>query len=203
MPCNTVILPEVGKGFPSMKSVDSHLYLCTQMYGTCCTEMDVWESNMMSTAVTPHTCTCTGQTRCTGVQCGDDASGDRENGVCDKDGSDFNPFRLGDKNFFGPGANFSVDSSQPFTVVTQWYRFRTQNVVLVYICVILRFAHGGTRSSIHTLRCTWLRMLHGGLCDLFARCVGPRRTTPTQGTLSRFVGTMYRMGKPSQRAPCR
>eukprot|EP00041_Stephanoeca_diplocostata_P029829 m.888884 g.888884 ORF g.888884 m.888884 type:complete len:348 (+) comp23640_c0_seq6:889-1932(+) len=91
-----------------------------QMYGTCCTEMDVWESNKMATAVTPHTCTCDGQTRCTGIQCGDDASGNRENGVCDKDGSDFNPFRLGDKSFFGPGANFSVDSSQSFTVVTQW-----------------------------------------------------------------------------------
>ena len=41
-------------------------------------------------------------------------------GVCDKAGCDFNPYRLGDKTFFGPSSSFSVDSTRPFTVVTQF-----------------------------------------------------------------------------------
>lgn len=32
-------------------------------YGTCCTEMDVWEANSMATAYTPHMCTVDGQYR--------------------------------------------------------------------------------------------------------------------------------------------
>jgi len=87
------------------------------MYGTCCTEMDIWESNSMATAYTPHICSVNGQTRCNGTQCGD-APDNRYNGVCDKDGCDFNSFRQGDKNFFGKG--MTVDSSKPFTVVTQF-----------------------------------------------------------------------------------
>ncbi|MCG8622510.1 MAG: glycoside hydrolase family 7 protein, partial [Proteobacteria bacterium] len=46
--------------------------------------------------------------------------GQRHNGVCDKDGCDFNPYRMGDRHFFGPGANFTIDTSRPFTVVTQF-----------------------------------------------------------------------------------
>ena len=79
-------------------------------YGTCCNEMDVWESNSISTAYTPHVCTVKGQTRCQGADCG----------VCDKDGCDFNPYRLGDKTFYGPNPNFTIDTTMPFTVVTQF-----------------------------------------------------------------------------------
>lgn len=46
----------------------------TGQYGTCCTEMDIWEANKVSSAYTPHTCSVVGQTRCgegTGVDCGD------------------------------------------------------------------------------------------------------------------------------------
>ena len=71
-------------------------------YGTCCTEMDIWEANSISTAVTPHMCTVSGQYRCNGTECGD--GGQRFNGVCDKDGCDMNPFRGGALSFFGPGA---------------------------------------------------------------------------------------------------
>jgi len=87
------------------------------MYGTCCTEMDLWESNSMATAYTPHICTVQGQTRCNGTQCGDNPD-HRYDGVCDKDGCDFNSFRMGDKTFFGKG--MTVDSTKPFTVVTQF-----------------------------------------------------------------------------------
>ena len=89
-------------------------------YGTCCNEMDIWESNSISNAYTPHVCTVKGQTRCEGIACGDDAAGQRHDGVCDKDGCDFNPYRLGDKTFFGPSSNFNINTTLPFTVVTQF-----------------------------------------------------------------------------------
>ena len=89
-------------------------------YGTCCNEMDIWESNSISTAYTSHVCTVQGQTRCEGTQCGDTDAGQRHNGVCDKDGCDFNPYRLGDKSFFGPAGNFTIDTTKTFTVVTQF-----------------------------------------------------------------------------------
>lgn len=127
-------------------------------FGTCCVEMDIWEANSISTAVTPHPCTVEGQTRCTGVTCANGA-GQRDKGVCDKvcacaergaifltfatqeacrldtpthplfgycryahqDGGDWNPYRLGDTTFFGPGSDFKVDTTQKITVVTQFY----------------------------------------------------------------------------------
>jgi len=89
----------------------------TGRYGTCCVELDVWESNSMATAYTPHVCSVQGQYRCDGVQCGD-MPNNRYNGVCDKDGCDYNSFRQGNKTFFGKG--MSVDTSSKFTVVTQF-----------------------------------------------------------------------------------
>jgi cellulose 1,4-beta-cellobiosidase len=86
------------------------------MYGTCCTEMDIWESNSMAAAYTPHVCSINGQTRCSGTQCGDGSN--RFNGVCDKNGCDFNSYRMGNKAFLGKG--MPVDTSQPFKVVTQF-----------------------------------------------------------------------------------
>ena len=70
-------------------------------YGTCCTEMDIWEANSISSAVTPHMCTVDGQYRCNGTECGE--GGDRFNGVCDKNGCDLNPWRGGNTGFYGPG----------------------------------------------------------------------------------------------------
>jgi cellulose 1,4-beta-cellobiosidase len=86
------------------------------MYGSCCTEMDVWESNSMASAYTPHVCSVSGQYRCSGTQCGDGSN--RYGGVCDKDGCDFNSYRMGNRGFLGVGK--TVDTSKPFTVVTQW-----------------------------------------------------------------------------------
>jgi hypothetical protein len=107
-------------------------------FGTCCTEMDIWEANSISAAVTPHMCTVSGQYRCNGTECGDGTQrflGVRLCGararplratraftlqpplppptpplppptrgqVCDKNGCDMNPFRLGNAGFYGPG----------------------------------------------------------------------------------------------------
>jgi cellulose 1,4-beta-cellobiosidase len=90
------------------------------MYGTCCTEMDLWESNAFAQALTPHVCTTQGLHRCSGEECGDDDKGQREDGVCDKDGCDLNPFRMGNHTFYGQGGGFAIDTTQPFTVVTQF-----------------------------------------------------------------------------------
>ncbi|KAJ7670245.1 cellulose 1,4-beta-cellobiosidase precursor [Mycena rosella] len=88
----------------------------TGMFGTCCNEMDIWEANLNAAAFTPHTCSVVGQTQCSGIDCGD---GDqRYDGVCDKDGCDFNSYRMGVKNFLGPG--LTVDTNLPITVVTQF-----------------------------------------------------------------------------------
>ncbi len=64
-------------------------------YGSCCPEMDIWEANSMANAYTPHTCDSDGPFRCDGVECGDNDKGERYDGVCDKDGCDINPYRMG------------------------------------------------------------------------------------------------------------
>jgi cellulose 1,4-beta-cellobiosidase len=84
--------------------------------GACCPEMDIWEANSVSTAYTPHPCTGTGIQECTGSKCGD--GDDRYNGLCDKDGCDFNSYRMGVKDFYGPG--MKLDSTKKMTVVTQF-----------------------------------------------------------------------------------
>mmetsp|Transcript_15172 Transcript_15172/g.47689 ORF Transcript_15172/g.47689 Transcript_15172/m.47689 type:complete len:610 (+) Transcript_15172:25-1854(+) len=104
-------------------------------YGSCCAELDIWEANRQSTAYTVHPCTIEGQLRCEGDTCGDtpdycdccneDEKGEcpccmRYQGVCDKDGCDYNPFRMGDRMFYGLGSQFAVDTNKPITVVTQF-----------------------------------------------------------------------------------
>jgi len=88
----------------------------TGKFGTCCNEMDIWEANYNAAAYTPHVCTVNGQYRCSGTECGD--GDNRYGGVCDKDGCDFNSWRMGNQKFFGK--NLQVDTTQPFTVVTQF-----------------------------------------------------------------------------------
>jgi cellulose 1,4-beta-cellobiosidase len=78
--------------------------------------MDVWEANSFSAAFTPHPCTVQGQTACEGdTACGTTS---RYDSVCDPDGCDFNSFRMGDQTFYGAGE--TVDTTKPFTVVTQF-----------------------------------------------------------------------------------
>lgn len=83
--------------------------------GTCCNEMDIWEANSISAAFTPHSCTVQGQTECTGTTC---SAAGSTGGLCDQAGCDFNSFRMGNTSFYGPG--LTVDTTQKFTVVTQF-----------------------------------------------------------------------------------
>jgi len=95
----------------------------TGYYGTCCFEMDIWEANSISAAYTPHTCTTVGQVQCSGTECGDIDDSNPESryqGLCDKDGCDFNPYRYGVTDFYGPGSEFDIDTTKPVTVVTQF-----------------------------------------------------------------------------------
>nr|ASK39989.1 cellulase [Prorocentrum donghaiense] len=89
-------------------------------YGLCCAEVDIWEANSMATAFTMHPCTIDKTHLCKGKECGDNAKNERYDGVCDKDGCDFNSYRNGDVDFFGPGSKFTVDTTKPMTVVTQF-----------------------------------------------------------------------------------
>nr|GAT45916.1 glycoside hydrolase family 7 protein [Mycena chlorophos] len=92
----------------------------TGMYGTCCNEMDIWEANSMATAYTPHPCSVTEQTQCSGSQCGGASAPARYEGICDPDGCDFNSWRWGNETFFGDSSSFTIDTMQPITVVTQF-----------------------------------------------------------------------------------
>merc|ERR1712125_29998 len=92
----------------------------TGKYGTCCTEIDLWEANKISMAFTMHSCEGGSQTRCEGTDCGDNASGERFKGICDKNGCDMQSYRLGVTDFFGPGSNFKIDTTKPVQVTTQF-----------------------------------------------------------------------------------
>ncbi len=70
----------------------------------------------MATALTPHPCNVTGVYKCNGALCG---NADRYAGVCDKDGCDVNPYRLGAHTFYQPNGT-GIDTNRKFTVVTQF-----------------------------------------------------------------------------------
>merc|ERR1712142_609449 len=44
---------------------------------------------------------------------------DRYTSVCDRDGCDFNAYRLGEQTFYGPGEEFTVNTLKPMTVTTR------------------------------------------------------------------------------------
>lgn len=84
--------------------------------GACSVEMDFWEANRMATALTPHTCSVKGVQPCyETTSCGDGSN--RYKGWCDKDGADYNPYRLGNRTLYGP--NLQVNTLKPFKVITQ------------------------------------------------------------------------------------
>jgi len=74
--------------------------------------MDIWEANSAATKYCAHTCTKPGLYACSGADCG-------VNGVCAQTGCGFNAYVQGIKGFYGKGG--AVDTSKPFTVVTQFF----------------------------------------------------------------------------------
>mmetsp|Transcript_5940 Transcript_5940/g.10773 ORF Transcript_5940/g.10773 Transcript_5940/m.10773 type:complete len:478 (+) Transcript_5940:72-1505(+) len=89
-------------------------------WGSCCPEMDIWEANSRATAYTPHPCATVGPYVCEGIECGDNSKDQRYDGVCDKDGCDYNSWRLGDRKYYGRGNGFEINSKEQVTVVTQF-----------------------------------------------------------------------------------
>jgi cellulase len=73
--------------------------------------MDIFEANSRSQQIAPHTCNKTGLYKCTGDECAFE-------GVCDKNGCGFNTYRHNNAKFYGRG--LAVDTTKPFTVVTQF-----------------------------------------------------------------------------------
>ncbi|KAL2264859.1 hypothetical protein VTJ83DRAFT_7369 [Remersonia thermophila] len=83
-------------------------------YGSCCSEVDVWQANAVSTGFTAHPCEIAGQRRCKGgKECSE---------ACGPEACSFDPFRLGHRGFYGPGARYAVDSTRRLTVVTQFVK---------------------------------------------------------------------------------
>lgn len=76
------------------------------------------ESNAYSYAFTPHACKNNKYHVCETDTCGGTYSEDRFAGDCDANGCDYNPYRMGNHDFFGKG--LQVDTSKKFTVVTQF-----------------------------------------------------------------------------------
>jgi cellulose 1,4-beta-cellobiosidase len=86
--------------------------------GPCCSEFDIWEANTISSAYTSHSCANVGLTACTtNATCGW-GSANRYTGNCDMDGCDWNPYRMGDQTFYGPG--MTIDTTKTMTIVTQF-----------------------------------------------------------------------------------
>ncbi|KAL3658113.1 hypothetical protein V7S43_016956 [Phytophthora oleae] len=83
--------------------------------------MDIWKSSNISNAYTTRPCTIEtgGATRCSSAK--DYGVGDnRYDGVGDKDGCDFSPYRMGNETFFSSGSGFTIDTTKKFTVVTRF-----------------------------------------------------------------------------------
>ncbi|KAK3356854.1 putative cellulose 1, 4-beta-cellobiosidase [Lasiosphaeria hispida] len=87
-------------------------------YGACCAEIDVWESNNAAFAFTPHACKDNKYHVCETSGCGGTYSEDRFAGGCDANGCDFNPYRMGNQDFYGKSK--LVDTTKKFTVVTRF-----------------------------------------------------------------------------------
>ncbi|KAI9910168.1 hypothetical protein PsorP6_011045 [Peronosclerospora sorghi] len=89
-------------------------------YGYCCAEMDIWESNSMATVYTSHACSIKGQRKCkSDKDCGTTKETEYTS-WCDKRGCGYNPYRMSNKKFYGRGKGFDIDTTRPFTVVTQF-----------------------------------------------------------------------------------
>ena len=81
--------------------------------GSCCNEMDIWEANSRSQSIAPHPCNKQGLYMCSGQECEFD-------GVCDEWGCTWNPYKVNVTDYYGRGPQFKVDTTRPFTVITQF-----------------------------------------------------------------------------------
>nr|BAF57310.1 putative glycosyl hydrolase family7 [uncultured symbiotic protist of Reticulitermes speratus] len=88
--------------------------------GVGCAEFDIGESNARATVYTSHGCSPT-----TGFAKQGSIS-------CDTGGTGANPYRQ-DKNFYGNGSSFTVNTAQKFTVVTQFKGSPVTTIDRIYV----------------------------------------------------------------------
>jgi hypothetical protein len=96
--------------------------------GTFCSEMDIMEANTKAQQYTTHACIDACGSHSETAECKGTGS---PSTVCDQSGCGLNPFRYGpgttyDAEFpnsawHGEGSGYALDSSQPFTVTTQFH----------------------------------------------------------------------------------
>ncbi|KAH6627706.1 concanavalin A-like lectin/glucanase domain-containing protein [Chaetomium tenue] len=87
--------------------------------GSCCPQFSVWNSNAHSFAMSSHVCVEDGPQVCWAGDClYNEPYAERGPGRCDATGCSYNPYRMGNKEFYGKGK--TVDTAQKFTVVTQF-----------------------------------------------------------------------------------
>ncbi|CAH7681829.1 cellulose 1,4-beta-cellobiosidase precursor [Phakopsora pachyrhizi] len=79
--------------------------------GYPCQELDIIEGNSISQVFTPHPCLEKAEV-CKAEDC------KKDGGVCDSPGCDFNPYRMGDTEFYGPKK--VVDTTKKMTITTQF-----------------------------------------------------------------------------------
>lgn len=106
--------------------------------GIYCSEMDLFEGNTVAQQYTTHGCidACASFTEDVS-DCKDDGS---EKSVCDQSGCGLNPFRYGpgttyntetnNEAWHGVGSSFELDTSKPFTVITQFFE---SNITRFYL----------------------------------------------------------------------
>lgn len=110
-------------------------------YGACSQEFDIWEANSRATTFVLHPCRTWGNATTQQImnapfssvptesmvgihkcesdrECGKQQF--RHEGVCDRDGADFNANRVGRTNLYGRGPSFQIDTTRPFDVITQF-----------------------------------------------------------------------------------
>jgi len=117
----------------------SHYCDAQAVGGTYCSEMDLFEGNTASHQITTHSCIDTCATYSDNSYC---KYNGQQNNICDHSGCGMNPFRYGagssysgetnNEDFYGYGSQFDLDTSQTFTVTTQFHtdhieRFYVQN----------------------------------------------------------------------------
>lgn len=107
--------PKYGTGYcdaqcPKSKWLSTGSSL-SNTHGRCCVEFDLWEANSAANALTSHPCLGQGYYLCKDKDC---------DTQCATGGCSLNPYQNGAHNFFGLGNSFSVDTSKPFKLVTQF-----------------------------------------------------------------------------------
>jgi len=157
-------------------------------WGSCCAEMDIWEANKISSAFTSHPCNLDRQTKCEDpVTCGTNPD-HRYDGVCDKDGCDLNPFRVGQRDFYGEGK--TVDTTRPFTVVTQFHTDSNGDLAEIR----RKFVQNGKviehpKSTIDTIS-TQYDSITDDMCDKVKGAFGDKNDHKNKGGLKKMGDAM-------------